>query len=530
MKARSRLTAVLLGAAVALTPAMATAAPQPAGGGHHGGGHGHGTPPWAELDRSDREQVRAWAADTWASFVAMTDPETGLPADNIDGDLDISTRSGYTSPTNIGAYLWSTVVARDIGLISRGEARDRMTTTLGTLAEMQIHEPSGMYVNWYDEATGEIVPPDNGNPDFVSTVDNGWLAAAFMVVRNAEPKLRHQAQSLLDRMDFGYFYNPEAGDPDGPGWNRGGFWVSEPPAEQCAVAADDGDADGEDVFYTCHHYDVLNSETRISVYVGIALGQIPREAYFSLYRTMPHDGCDWSWQEQQPEGETNRHLGVDVFNGTYGYDELRMVPTWGGAMFEELMPDLFVPEARWGRDSWAANHAAAVQAHIRHGDDAGYGYWGFSPSSDPHGGYREYGVDQIGIMAEGYTSDVERTDVDLGYGDCREAADPDPEFGEGVMTPHASFLGMYYEPEAAVANLQAMTDDLGAYGPGGFYDAVTTEGVVAQTYLSLDQGMVMGAIGNVLGKDALHGYFARGEVREHIQPLLRMEDFGARAS
>ena len=46
---------------------------------------------------------------------AMTVGATGLPADNIGGDLDPATRSEYTSPTNIGAYLWSTAAARDTG-------------------------------------------------------------------------------------------------------------------------------------------------------------------------------------------------------------------------------------------------------------------------------------------------------------------------------------------------------------------------------------------------------------------------------
>jgi len=63
--------------------------------------------------RSDRATLLEYATDTWASFEAMVDPATGLPADNISGDLDVTTRSGYTSPTNIGAYLWSTVVARE---------------------------------------------------------------------------------------------------------------------------------------------------------------------------------------------------------------------------------------------------------------------------------------------------------------------------------------------------------------------------------------------------------------------------------
>src|SRR5688500_2662915 len=55
----------------------------------------------------DRSALMTWAEDTWHSMVAMTDPGTGLPADNITGDL--TTRSGYTSPTNIGGLMWSAV-------------------------------------------------------------------------------------------------------------------------------------------------------------------------------------------------------------------------------------------------------------------------------------------------------------------------------------------------------------------------------------------------------------------------------------
>lgn len=83
------------------------------------------------------------------------------------------------------------------------------------------------------------------------------------------------------------------------------------------------------------------------------------------------------------------------------------VPGWGGSMFEELMPDLFVPEAEWAPDSWGLNHPFHVRAQREHGlDEAGYGYWGFSPSSDPHAGYREYGVDALGLNPTGYFSDA----------------------------------------------------------------------------------------------------------------------------
>src|SRR5262245_19539475 len=94
----------------------------------------------------------SYARDTWRSLVAMADPATGLVADNISGDL--TAKSAYTSPTNIGGYLWSAVVARDLGIISPGEAGRRVAQTLDTLAGMKHHDKSGMFYNWYDPHTG----------------------------------------------------------------------------------------------------------------------------------------------------------------------------------------------------------------------------------------------------------------------------------------------------------------------------------------------------------------------------------------
>ncbi len=66
-----------------------------------------------------------------------------------------------------------------------------------------------------------------------------------------------------------------------------------------------------------HHYDLLDSEPRIASYVGIAHGQIPPEHYAALDAPLRH------------------YRGRDV------------VPTFGGSMFEALMPTIFVPEATW---------------------------------------------------------------------------------------------------------------------------------------------------------------------------------------
>src|SRR5680860_68046 len=116
----------------------------------------------------DRGTIQRWGRDTWASLVAMTDPTTGLPADNISGPLGAPVRSGYTSPTNIGGYLWSTVVARDLGIISGGECRRRLEQTLTTMGRVRRHEQSGMFYNWYDETNGDVVTvwPEDGNTTY----------------------------------------------------------------------------------------------------------------------------------------------------------------------------------------------------------------------------------------------------------------------------------------------------------------------------------------------------------------------------
>lgn len=465
--------------------------------------------------------LRQYAADTWRSFAAMVDPGTGLVADNIGGDLDAGDRAAYTSPTNVGAYLWSTVVARETGLISAGQARGRVARTLETLGRLEIHEPSGMYYNWYDPATGAKLTtwPVDGSPvhPFLSSVDNGWLAVGLTIVADEVPELAARARALLGRMDFGYYYNPAERQI------RGGFWVQAPPG--CSVPGNY--RGGPEVYYTCHHYGAFNTEPRIASYLGIAAGQIPPEHYFGMFRTFPAEGCDYAWTEQRAVGQWREYLGVRVFEGAYEYRGLRLVPSWGGSMFEALMVPLFVPEEQWGPRSWARNHPTYVRAQIEHGlREAGYGYWGFSPSNNPAGGYREYGVDPIGMDGAGYTSDQERTTVDYGYGECRPAQPLPQRYGHGVVTPHASFLALRYARDDALRNLANLRRDFDVYGPGGFYDAVdVTTGQVSRRHLALDQGMIMAALGNALAHDVLRRPFSGGAMKQRLAPLMRMEEF-----
>jgi hypothetical protein len=164
----------------------------------------------AAVAAEPRDTLERYARDTWASFVAMTNEGTGLPADSLHLD---GTRSVQTSITNIGAYLWSTLVAEALGFVSHAEAISRLDRTLRTLETMDRHVPSGQFFNWHDHTTGAVLTvwPPSGEPltPILSSVDNGWLATALHLVRIRVPELSERAEALFVRMNFGFYYQPE---------------------------------------------------------------------------------------------------------------------------------------------------------------------------------------------------------------------------------------------------------------------------------------------------------------------------------
>src|SRR3954447_20397 len=224
--------------------------------------------------KADNGPLRQYAQRTWASFTAMTDPSSGLPADSLNAD---GTTSVQTSTTNIGAYMWSAVVANRLGFISDRELRMRLSKTLKSLKRMERYGKTGQYYNWYDYRTGAKLTdwPPAHDPNFhpiLSSVDNAWLAVGLKIVRDGVPQLARRAGALYDAMDFGFYYRPDVNRvlfhfrPDDPG------------ASPCC-------------------YDTVVSESRIVDYIGIGRGQLPQKEYYGRWRTFP-DTCAYSFQEQ----------------------------------------------------------------------------------------------------------------------------------------------------------------------------------------------------------------------------------------
>ena len=228
------------------------------------------------LTADERATLLRYANDTWRSFERLTLP-SGLPADSLSRDGEgWSNPLSYTSPTNIAAYLWSTLAAERLHLIGSSEARSRLDRTLATLAGMD--RTHGLFFNMLDPRTGAAlkVSPFDSSPvqPLLSAVDNAWLAVALTMVANSELSLRERAGRLLEPIDFRFFYDPyDAADP-----------VRHPGQLHVGYRTDD---------QTCYgYYGMLNTEARIARYLGIARGQLPPEHYYTTGCSGP---CPRTW-------------------------------------------------------------------------------------------------------------------------------------------------------------------------------------------------------------------------------------------
>jgi len=192
--------------------------------------------------------------------------------------------------------------------------------------------------------------------------------------------------------------------------------------------------------------------------------------------------------------------GHTFFGGYYTWQEMAYVPSWGGSMFEALMPTLVLDELQYAPASLGANARAHVAVQRRQATGAlGYPTWGLSPSLRPAGdGYGEYGVRVLGM---------------IGY-------------PPGAVTPHASALAVAVEPGAALANLHALAMRWDVWGDWGFYDSVDpTTGAVARSYLTLDQAMTFIALANHLCHGCIQQRFAADPIVARVLPIVAAEHF-----
>jgi hypothetical protein len=422
------------------------------------------------LPADDHAFLERVARDTWRGLDALRDRESGLPVDHVrfsGSPLDVSDAEigDYTSTSSTGLYLAALAAARELGFLSPEEALARVRQLLATLEKLETYR--GIYFNFYDTTTLERTS------HFVSFVDSAWLTAGLMVVREAFPELADEATRLINQRSYAFFYD-EKTDQMSHGYS-----------------VDLGER-------SPYHYATLYTEARLGSLIAIGKGDVPERHWFRMLRTFP-SGC--SWQTQTPKERRTREVrGYQVTGGWYEWKGLRYVPSWGGSMFEALMPTLFLDERTLAPRSLGRNGEVHVEVQRRFAaEELGLPVWGMSPASSPSpSGYREYGIPTLGVH---------------GYPDV-------------AVTPHAVALALAFAPAEATATLRRLADLYPIYGEYGFYDAVDPKsGEVGTAYLTLDQSMLFLALANHLRDGVIQRYFAADPITRSALPVVEAEDF-----
>jgi len=207
-----------------------------------------------------------------------------------------------------------------------------------------------------------------------------------------------------------------------------------------------------------NHYDLLASEARIASLLAIAKGDVPLSHWLHLARP------------------------ITRVNG------VRALLSWGGTMFEYLMPPLLMRHYEGTLLEQSCRAAIAHQIAYARQKDVPWGiseagYYGFDANMNYQ--YRGFGVPGLGFRRD--------LDEDL------------------VITPYASLLALPMYPQAVMGNIAHLIEQqlLGHYG---FYEAIDythsrlhlgQESAIVHSYMAHHQGMILLALANYLQDEAM---------------------------
>jgi cyclic beta-1,2-glucan synthetase len=225
-----------------------------------------------------------------------------------------------------------------------------------------------------------------------------------------------------------------------------------------------------------NYYDLLVSEARIASLVAIAKGDVPQSHWLHLNRPFI-----------RVEG-------------------MRSLLSWGGSMFEYLMPSLLM----WDYENTLLSQSsyAAVEGQITYGRQKNVpwgisesGYYGFDVSGNYQ--YRAFGVPALGFKR--------------GLGD------------ELVIAPYASLLALSLRPQAVAHNMERLIA-LGMLGNYGFYEALDCtpsrvplghEGIIVRSFMAHHQGMILLASANFLHDEVMVRRFHADPHVQSVELLLQ---------
>ncbi len=125
-----------------------------------------------------RSAARSLARRTWGYYEAFQGPEGNWMAPDHFQESPGREVARRTSPTNLGMGLVAVVTAWDLGFVGTSRFITRVRSSVDGMHRLDRYR--GHFYNWYDTVSCQPL-----NPQYISTVDSGNLAAGFLSTREA---------------------------------------------------------------------------------------------------------------------------------------------------------------------------------------------------------------------------------------------------------------------------------------------------------------------------------------------------------
>ncbi len=395
-----------------------------------------------ELKPKELEDIKEAAYRTWKYFADnLSERNNYLIPDNYQDNREEKT-DYRTSPTAIGFSLTSIVSACELEFINEkdaGELLGRILTSVDELPKWHGH----LY-NWYDIKNMSVI-----SPNFVSTVDSGNLVACYIVAREFLNDIGSEeyvklCDKLIKNTNFKKLYT-----------KKNVFSIG--------YDEDEGKLSG-------YNYNKFASESRLTSYLAICLGDAPSKHWFCLDKSL------------------TTHKGR------------KGLISWSGTAFEYYMPYLFMRNYPNTLLDESYHFASMCQKDyiwkVSHKLP-----WGISESA-----YNELD-NSLNYKYKAFSTP---------YLKAKEDKD-----NRIVLSPYSSLMVLDLYPKDVYNNMNRFKN-LDMYGDYGFYESYDydNKGVV-KAYFAHHQGMSLLGMTNYLKHGVIRDYFHKNIFIKTFELLLK---------
>ena len=433
----------------------------------------------------------------------------------------------YTSPTNIGTYLWSTIAARDLDLISPAQAQARIDRDAddrcvaraprAEWAVLQLVRPGHrrqVLTVWPADGSPRLSVPLQRRQRLAGrSPDDGR--------RNAVPELAARgARPSESTMDFGFYYDPD----DRPVAGRRLDRAAARTALRTITAADRR---------LLHVPPLRHAQHRAAdrqLHRASHAARVPRDALLQDVAHVPrHLRLELAGAATRRESR-GRTSASRFSRAHYAYRGMQHRPELGrkhvrGSDGAAARARGAVGSAQLGRQPPALCQGAD---RARPGRSCTTGTGGSRPRTTPTAATASTASTRSASTLTDTPPTRSGTLVDRGFGDCRPPQPEPSRHTAAALSPHTRRSSR--STSSAIRRSRTWRSCAATSTPMA-WAASTTRSTSSpawfrSSYLALDQGMIMAAIANELTHDRLQSYFAR-EVETAVRPVIGMEEFTA---